>query len=711
MESFKTIGLETLKKTLASPSYVSFDYSIIEEDESFRVQRTRNEKYVHPIFSIVSDYTTVSDINEASIVLISAVGATGKTELTKYLSVSIGCPIIDLARTKVVAGNSITGLLFKKMAKKDSFVFLDNISCGNASFIIDALDEGLLKTNYQGFYDFLEDIISFQPKQGAPIVMLGRGNAVELAAAFLFEKGVNIATLQIEPFTKQKAIEFLDNYVSNSSALRFQSIYQETRDYIIEKIGGFFKDQGDIKNHQYERFIGYAPVLQSIATFFDENNNYQQILAELKQSDVQSVFLIKDIIERILKRDRDQKVFPGLVYPLLEERSIDFKEEVLKTAYSDEEQCARLLYLALNKDFPGLSLGDPSFENGYNDGITTWIKEHPFIAKSKITNIVFESYVLAKLINNSRYQQDAIDYIRSKGDVSYMFFYLFRSINESESVDNKIIPILYSSLCALNTSVSFYGIEMGAGDISNGRIECAIRFASNGNEDLPSYCYTTQYTQNDYIDLGPYIANIDIDIPLLPFVFSEHTVHCYAPAYIKCKTLVISSCELVFHKGTVDDKFIIECQDHQVKTSSDKYLKIINPAKTEKSFILCSPKQPDYPLFDYWEKNNESLENETEDFIVKYSKLRRIILFFRSHSKGEFARHHELIDFVLGNTPVGKSVIQALLKSGIMYRDAHLYKLRTDVMSRVLGLSYDGFRSFEQTEALRDFLKKVDSNN
>ena len=704
MESFKTIGLETLKRAMVSSSYVPFNYAIIDEDDSFRVQKTINDKYVSPIFSMVYDYTTVADINDASIVLISAVGATGKTELTKHLSVSLGCPIIDLAKTKVVAGNSITGLIYKKMAKKDSFSFMDDISNGNASFIIDALDEGLLKTNFQGFYDFLEDIISFNPKQEAPIVLLGRGNAVELAAAFLFEKNIQIATLQIEPFTKQKAIEFLDNYVSNSAALRFQAIYQETRDYIIEKIGGFFKDQGDIKNHQYERFIGYAPVLQSIATFFDEKNNYQQILAELKQSEVQSVSLIKDIIERILKRDREQKVFPGLVYPLLEERNARFKEDILKSAYSDEEQCARLMYLVMNKDFPGYSFGDPSFENEYNEGITTWIKEHPFIAKTGFANIVFESYVIAKLISYPRYQQDAIDYIRRQGDISYMFFYLFRSLNETNIVDKKIIPILYASLCALNTSVSFYGIEMGAGDINEGKIECALRFASNGNEDLPSYCYSTQYVEGDSIDLGPYISNIDIDVPL-PFVFSENTVHCHAPAYIKCDSLIISSCEVVFHKGADGDKFVIECKDHQVIPHSDKYLKIINAANTDSLFVLCSPKQPDYPLYDYWEKNKDTLENETEDFISKYSKLRRIILFFRSHSKGEFAKHHELIDFVLGNTPVGKSVIQALLKSGIMYRDAHLYKLRTDVMSRVLGLSYDGFRNFEQTDALRTFIK------
>lgn len=703
MENPKTIGLETFKKRLVSETYKRFKYQINNDDSSFTIYESLNEKYVQPFLSIIPEYSSIVDINDASIILISAVGATGKTELTKFLSASIGCPVVDLAKINVVASNSITGLFFKKMQKYDMAEYLSDIAKGSASFIIDALDEGMMKTNISGYYDFLDDVISFNPNAKSPLVLLGRSNSMELTSAFLFDKGINVVTLQIEPFTRQKAIDFLDNYVKNESSTRYDLSYRQTRDFIIDKIGGFFKDQADIKNHQFDRFIGYAPVLQSIAAFFDENSNYYQILTELKDKDYRNIQLIVNIIERILKRDREEKVFPNLVNSLIKDRDAEFIEKVTKEVYSDEEQCARLLYLVLRKDFSGVSVDDPSFQLAYNQGIKTWIQEHPFLMRGKFANVVFESYILAKLILCQKYQNDVIEYIHKNKDVSYMFFYIFDILNKSKVIDNKIIPFLYSSICELNTSRSSYGLEMGAGKTNDGKVECFIRFASTTNDNLQSYCYIANYPNNAMIDLGRSIYNVNVDIPF-DFVISQPTVHCFAPSYIKCETLNIYSSEMVLHRESDNSEFIIECNNHNVVAQGDSYLSISNQSKEKNIFQFCSSQRPDYPLYEYWRKVNNIKENVDE---LKYSKLRRIVLFFRSHSKGEFARHHELIDFVLGNTPVGQAVIKALVDSGIMYRDEHLYKLRTDIMNEKLGLSYDGFRNFDLPQKLLDFLNSI----
>ena len=61
----------------------------------------------------------------------------------------------------------------------------------------------------------------------------------------------------------------------------------------------------------------------------------------------------------------------------------------------------------------------------------------------------------------------------------------------------------------------------------------------------------------------------------------------------------------------------------------------------------------------------------------------------------------------MGNTQVAKAVIDARVDKKVMYRDVHLYKLDTDIMDEVLGLSYDGIRNFERSEEVVKFLEGI----
>ncbi len=220
-----SFGLHTILKRMSPSDYISFEYKLKDKLDDFKVEENSNPKFIAPVLSVVRDYSP-NDINEASYILIEAVGASGKTELTKNISYSLSCPVLDLGRTKVVAGNSLTGLLTKRLDRKDSYQYMDNISEGRSTLIIDALDEGYMKTNNQGYLDFLDDILSLNPQKECPIIMLGRYNAVELAANYLYEKEAKFITLQIEPFTLNQAKEFIDKAVG-SSALRYETTYKD----------------------------------------------------------------------------------------------------------------------------------------------------------------------------------------------------------------------------------------------------------------------------------------------------------------------------------------------------------------------------------------------------------------------------------------------------------------------------------------------------
>lgn len=707
-QNYKKIdyGLETILKRIKPADYTPFTYKLKVEEFDFRLEKTLNPAFVAPVLTEVRESSTC-ELSKARIILIEAVGATGKTELTKKMSNWLQSPIFDLGHTKVVAGNSLTGLLTKRMDLMDCFSYMAAIRDGKANIIVDALDEGCMKTNYQGYLDFLDDVLSLDPKQECPIILLGRYNAVELAASFFATSNVDICTLQIEPFTLKQAEDFLDKATKTSAKIKYSAIFKETRDYILKTIEGFFKDQASIKTHASERFIGYAPVLLSIAAFFDENTNYQEVLNDLKARNVKSVQLIIDIIRRILDRDRQEKVMPFIEENLLVGRDVKFQKDVMNVVYTHDEQCARILYDVMEIPFPEIEIDDQYFLSAYNEHIGVWINEHPFKGKKKIANVVFESYILALLTQNVKYANVAYDYMHVMG-TSYMFAYIYNSLYGFENLNSKLLPYIYESLRQLNNKHNYYmfNIEWNpdlSDDIST---FCDIEFEGSQDEML-SYKGNVTYMNDEPIELGQRLEYLYVDSPL-DFKLASRTVEAAAPSYIKCKNLIIDSQEITVYKNRLEANFMFECGIAKIVQNNSQFLQIGGVGCINNTLRIVSPERPEYPLFEYWISGDVKLKDLSEEITSRYKKLRAIILDFRSHSKHVLAKLREKIDNVMGNNPVGQAVIKALIEKRVMYREGHLYKLDTDVMDEVLGLSYDGIRNFEMSEKAIVFLKHIE---
>lgn len=62
-----------------------FTYTLRDASEEFRLTLEASKTYVEPEFSFVREMSNCYDLSEAQIIMIVAVGATGKTELTKRL--------------------------------------------------------------------------------------------------------------------------------------------------------------------------------------------------------------------------------------------------------------------------------------------------------------------------------------------------------------------------------------------------------------------------------------------------------------------------------------------------------------------------------------------------------------------------------------------------------------------------------------------------
>lgn len=703
-----TISLYKLRNKIGSLKLDAFDYSI-NQTSSLRLIDNSNPKYVEPIFSLQASSTEEASFDEATIILISAAGATGKTSLTQHLSYELKAPVFDLSEHDPVASNSLTGLLYNSMDLSDFTDYSTKLKTGKATMIIDALDEGFLKTTVDGFYAFLDNIVKMSTgAQNIPFVLLGRTNIVELVTLYLESKGVKVALLQIEPFTVDAAKSFIDKHVSSDSKTKFTEQYNAVRDYIVDAIEGFFKNQSEINHKQYLQFIGYAPVLLAISTLLNDNNNYHALLEDLRSNNRRNIQLVIDIIERILKRDKEEKIDKILLPTLNAGRDTSFIELALKNTYTIEEQCMRLLSKQLGEEYNPSITGDTYFDVEYNKQIKSWLDEHPFLSNGKIQNVVFESYIIAKLIEKEQYKDYVYLYLQSRFRNAYMLFYIFEElVNSDRIVDKDFISYLFDSLKALDKKGHYSTMELTlqSSDQVTGDLEGELTFfkANNDNEDC---CYTVKANKTDSLSLGSEISNIIIDFPLT-IKLSSNKTDCIPPVYIKCDTIVCASSEILLNSSLQEDNVVFECENFEVECSQKgTFPTLTNQGSPNKDQfkIICKNKLT-FPFVEYYSDN--SLQKVSPDIVEKYQKMRRIFLMFRAHSKGDLARFKEKIDNRIGNSQVGKNVIAALLKNGIIYSKEIMYFVDSKKMASELGVKYNDIRSSIINDKIQSFLSKI----
>lgn len=703
-----TIGLETLERVIGRNKFQPFNYEL-DAASDFILYKEAHEEFISPLFSVLQKINC-DKWTESQVILIAAVGASGKSWLSDQLSYDLKCPKIDLGKMSVVASYSLTGIINRKLGVKYAGEYMVALQQGEKGLVIDALDEGYQKTNTNGYFDFLDDVISMLPnsshKGTIPIILLGRINAVELAALHLSEKGCSVAILTIEPFTIEKAKTFIDKRIGKDKS--YDKKYQEIRDYIIDSIGCFFKNQSEI-NLQRARFIGYAPVLLAISDYINGINNYHKEINSLKSSNKQSVFLIIDIIERILKRDKKEKIDELLLKDIVKHRDEDFQNKVLSEVYRSEEQCARVLYFMLNRQYNFSLIDDEDFKSRYEKNICEWIQEHPFLNGRKPANIVFESYILSKLAMMSQYKKDVYDYLSTSYNNSYIFFHIFNALHRGKTIELPIVPYLYESLEALEDKECKYSFELFLDEkMDDGSMLLEANFDNEIIEETEDYQYSVIAYEDEEFKIGAYLSNANIDIPI-SVSFCAHRTELTSPVYVSCKSLIVRSEEIITNSRGEKNETGIVIETNEITTQTEKGIlpDIKSFGERTKLMIVCMD-ELSYPFLNYQSKNALSglkdLSYEEKEY---YMKMRRLIIMFRSHSKGELAKYYMKIDKRIGRKEYGKPVLEALLNKHIIYKKGVMYYIDSKAMNKHLGVSFDGIKEGIINDKIKNFISSI----
>ena len=189
-------------------------YDMLLPTDSFYIAPPRPTPYIKPTFSKI-----VFETEKPQVVLISAVGATGKSALAHVLSNSTSLPLLELGKHKPVGDNTLTGLLTSAFHIEDLSRLFQGTRSGTYGVIIDGIDEARSKTTDKAFEAFLDDVARLcSGATATSFVLLGRTQILEECWDYLTTKGTSVGLVTIDPFDLDSARKYIDVFTGSVDA-------------------------------------------------------------------------------------------------------------------------------------------------------------------------------------------------------------------------------------------------------------------------------------------------------------------------------------------------------------------------------------------------------------------------------------------------------------------------------------------------------------
>ncbi len=686
-------------------------FELASPTESFYIVSERHSSYIEPSFEKLA-----YDSERPSVLLISAVGVTGKTTLANVLSYDVGIPLLDLATHKPVADNTLTGVLHKAFHTQHYSDVFAGISKGEYGVIIDAIDEGRSKTTEKGFEAFLDDIAALCPNApNTTFVVLGRPRIMEDCWLYLTDKGIRTGLLTIAPFDLTNARTYIDAF-SEASQTPHKDLYENVRDNILDMLGAAFTGEPELRKKDFLSFIGYPPVLDSIVTLLREERNYHKLSVEMQSKGVDNeIRLLHQIAHYILQRERKEKVVPNIVEPLVSGLPRPQQIQAIENTYDYPEQAARLISLCLKRPITLQRLENASLNERYEEQLSTFVAEHPFLTgQGSFRNAVFESVALSVLMASSdpKFKELVLEYTRTHQN-SYHLIYLLSIVADSGYVPIEYLHVLAGSAMEFwsrTASVDLKVIGPDFGDCvdnvtSDISVDIDIEIVMGGDDDTSkSFAFCSNLDRCSTVNLNSPLSTAYISLPCEVVFSATEDLQIVAPVEVSALRLHFEPKGMVLRQNSVQG-----VEGEVVFEAENVTSRLENIFTNEVPLRVHVADHADlaYPLYNYIREKRPLPEDR--QMKEKYLRLRRILVEFRSHGRGALARHRQKIEDerVLRNQ-IGRNILDKLLKDGILTISNDRYFLQPEQVNNHLAVTWPELRSGVMPSKLLDYLRSID---
>jgi hypothetical protein len=680
--------------------------------ESFSQAPPKSKAYIEPTFESI-DWP--EKVERPAVILISAVGATGKTALARHLSRETNLPILDLAKHKPVGDNTLSGLLMQSFEIADMSRVLAGIASGSYGVIIDGIDEGRSKTAEKGFEAFLDDIAKLcKQSSHTSFLLLGRTQIVEDSWAYLADRGVPTALITISPFALADAKKYVDEF-TQGLASPHAAFYTQARDTIISKLAKAFCHDSNIDGKDFLSFMGYPPVLDAIVTLLTQERNYHKLLESLAAPEGSNVevSLLHRITTYILTREREEKVLPNIVLPLLDGAPREIAAPATAKAFSVREQSARLVAYCLKKTIPYPITGQSSIDDKYEESVAPFLEEHPFLAGTEFRNAVFEAVAVANLMTQpSAAEAELLQQYLGSHKHSYHLVYMLDAITEDHRVGAEYLSALLNAAMEFRSVHAIVELRVEGPtfdetlDHPGATVEAAVEieiFLGPNQDSAKVFSFSTTINPTGNVPLGPKLAVAFITVPCSVTLQAPNELELASPLEVRAREIFIEATGLILRPGIHDSiQHEVVLEAHRIHSR----LQTIATNSVPLTFSVSDGAGLAYPAAQYYKKCSQPPADPL--MRQKYLRLRRILMEFASHSKGGLAKYRDKIEHerVLRNT-VGRAVLDSLVLKNILELKGRMYHLRPDGLHEHLGVSWMDLRKGQIPDSLVAFLGDI----
>ena len=362
--------------------------------------------YVEPKFRV----ETGGELTSSPILLVSARAAVGKSSLAHELSRRTGNPLVDLSGRRIADGY-FSGRLPKDLADGEvdrQFSVAQSLRQaliqGQGTLIIDSADEALVSNGAQDFEAALLDLaglIKNASGERPAAILLGRPDTIDVAHYFFLGQEIPVARVDVKFFDELSSRAFIKQKADEGKPTIPE--FDQFLDEFFKRVLGAL---GASEWEQAESFVGYAPVLDALAAYYNPDGNFMKVFSDLNvEKSTRHVWvLLAGIIDAILKRETDKFATNfGAGNPA----KIEFARKIYTTELQIELLLAEHpLELPIA---PGSEPADREWLADVEGKVRGWFRDHPFATNPdrgrnplrRFTNPAFRDYAVAKALGGA----------------------------------------------------------------------------------------------------------------------------------------------------------------------------------------------------------------------------------------------------------------------------------------------------------------------
>ncbi|GLY26818.1 hypothetical protein [Kineosporia sp. NBRC 101731] len=703
----------------AMPSRQVEELALQRDDPGLKLDVSDAEGYVWPQLNL--DTITPS----ASILLIRAPGAMGKSMASRAIAHAIKAPKVDLAKVHV-GSNSLSGMFLKSFGPGNAAQFMFALQQGHMGLVLDGLDEAQLKAGHDHFWSFLEDVAALLA--GAvpmrQVVVLGRPDSIFAAELAFGEMGISYEVADLLPLDAETFIELidvtLDNLKVDGNTYTTHRVhpqpFAEFRRAVTNDLALALEPDISVSEDYWARvdyFLGYPPVVLSLARRMAVPNPQSEAndLLNDQRSHKTSVdrgILLKEIVETILDRE-SVKVRESVA------QSLQLSDEKRDLLYTREEQTLRVISyvskVSLDLTLPA-SLST-SERVAYEELVGTFVPDHPFILDSQLANVVFADYLRAFVTvaeTTALHGVKRADLIGACPPPGPFYVHFVSGLSpdatDHDSVDESMIGDLVRSYIAGSRGPAGFTL-------------------AQGGETYSLVLYPTNEDGSWVPDINP----IHFSIPMTSGVVELTGPLARATVALREASLVLNAStqgELELGPGVlvVVDSLEIRAASIavvQAKEAASVFLSARDFTGDPKARVTS---RSDHALmvnwpdcWHPWRAFESRIAYVGTDGAFKSSNarkvssaivgMRRILTSFKQSAAAEPALHREMFDnLIIGKNEIFRAALRRLMEMDIVRLDSQLYRLSLPNL-KPFGVSYAALRAPGFAETLRPLMIKA----